>query len=150
MIKKVSVNFAYFFSCEKIRKKHKMKVRFKKSSSGTREPQESTIGSTCYDFFWARCVVLELVFVFPTSIYPRSSISLQFALVRGGMIDSDYRGNVRVILHNFSQKRVEFNTGDRIAQILFQKRESPDFIEVTDFDNYPTKRGTSGFGTTGI
>ena len=83
-------------------------------------------------------------------IYPRSGISLQSVLVDGGMINSDYRGNVRVILHNFSQKRVEFNTGDRIAQILFQKKESPDFIEGTDFDNFPTKRGTSGFGSTGI
>ena len=41
-------------------------------------------------------------------------------------------------LDNFSQKRFEFNTGDLIAQILFQKKESPDFIEVTDFDKYPT------------
>ena len=56
------------------------------------------------------------------------------------MTDSDYRENVRIILHNFSQKRVEFNMGDRVAQILFQKKESPDFIEVTDFDNFLTKR----------
>ena len=56
------------------------------------------------------------------------------------MTDSDYRENVRIILHNFSQKRVEFNMGDRVAQILFQKKESPDFIAVTDFDNFLAKR----------
>ena len=62
-------------------------------------------------------------------IYPRSSISQQSVLVGGTVIDSDYRGNLRVILHNFSKKRVYFNTGDRIAQILFQKKESPNFMK---------------------
>ena len=36
-------------------------------------------------------------------------------------------------------KRVEFNTGDHTAKITFQKKESPDFIEVTDFDSFHTK-----------
>ena len=39
----------------------------------------------------------------------------------------------------FFSKRVEFNTGDHIAKIPFQKKESPDFIEVTDFDSFHTK-----------
>ena len=58
----------------------------------------------------------------------------------GGIIDSDYKGNVRLILHNFSNKRVEFNTGDRIAQILFEKKESPKFVEVSNFDDFVTER----------
>ena len=44
-------------------------------------------------------------------------------MVGEGIIDSDYRGNARVILYNFSDKRVEFNTGDRIAQILYKKKK---------------------------
>ena len=46
------------------------------------------------------------------------------------MTDSDFRGNVRVILSNFSSHSVELNAGERIAKIIFQKKEDPDFVEV--------------------
>ena len=46
------------------------------------------------------------------------------------MIDSDFRGNVRVILSNFSSSRVAINAGDRIAKVIFKKKEDPDFVEV--------------------
>lgn len=45
-------------------------------------------------------------------------------MLEGGAIDSDYRENVKVILPNFSKKRVEFNNGDCIAQIIFQKKRA--------------------------
>ena len=83
-------------------------------------------------------------------IYPKSSLSLRSVFVGGGMIDSDFRGNIRVIRSNFSSSRVEFNFGDRIAQVLFQKKEDPDFVEVSSFDDFPTKRGVDGFRSTGI
>ena len=53
-------------------------------------------------------------------------------------------------MSNFSSNRVEFNVGDRITQVLFQKKEYPDFIEVANFDDIFTKRGDKGFGSTGI
>ena len=65
------------------------------------------------------------------------------------MIDSDLRGNMRVILSNFSSSRVEFNVGHRIAPVVFQKMEDPDFV-VSSFDDFPTKRRPDGFGSTGI
>ena len=71
-------------------------------------------------------------------------------MVGEGIIDSDYRGNVKVILNNFSDKRVEFNIGDRIVQILFQKKKYTQFIEVSSFDNFSTKRGDKRFGFTVI
>ena len=98
-------------------------------------PQKATIGSACYDLFAAKSVVLQanatrlvetnLGFSFPKTyvakIFPRSILSLRLIHVGGGIVDADYRGNIRVILTNLSNSRVEFNAGDRIAQVLFQK-----------------------------
>ena len=65
------------------------------------------------------------------------------------MIDCDLRGNMRVIRSNISSRRVEFNIGRRIAQVVFQKKENPDFV-VSSFDDFPTKGEPDGFGSTGI
>ena len=141
-----------------------MKVKFKRFSSCARVPQKAIIGSAFNDFFAAKPVGLEsnstrlvetdIGFCFSkkngTKIYPRSSLSLFPAFVRGGMIDSDFRGNVRVILSNFSSSRVAINAGDRIAKVIFKKKEDPDFVEVFSWDDFPTKRGADGFGSTGI
>ena len=127
-------------------------VRFKRFSTKI-ILQKSTTGSACYDLYIARCTVLEpgntrsietdIGFCssekYVGQIYPHSSLSLK-SIVLGGIIDSDYRGNVRLILHNFSNKRVEFNTDDRIAQILFEKKESPKFVEVSNFEDFVTER----------
>ena len=65
----------------------------------------------------------------------------------GGVVDSDYRGNVRIILTNLSNKAKEIETGDRTVQVLFIKKEDVEFEEVNEFDQ--TERGTIGFGSTG-
>ena len=85
-----------------------------------------------------------------TKIYPRSSLPLHSIFVGGGMIDSDFRGNIHVILGISSGSRVEFNAGDRIAQVLFQIKEAVDFVEVSSFDDFRIKRRDKGFGSTGI
>ena len=56
-------------------------------------------------------------------IYPRSSLSLQLIFVGGGVVDADYRGNVKVILTNLSDRAKKIEGGDRIAQVLFVKRK---------------------------
>ena len=56
-----------------------------------------------------------------------------------GIKDSDFRGNVRVIFHNFSQDRVEFNTGGRIALVLFQKKN------LLDFNDFVAERNIKRF-----
>ena len=53
-------------------------------------------------------------------------------------------------MHNFSDRQVEFETGDRIAQIVFQKVEPPTFVEVFDFRDCVTKRNEQGFGSTEV
>ena len=68
----------------------------------------------------------------------------------GRIIDSDYRGNIRVVLHNFSNNRVEFNTSDRIAQIRFEKNESPEFLEVFNFVDVVIEINNKGSGSIGI
>ena len=51
----------------------------------------------------------------------------------GGVIDSDYRGNISIILTNFAASNVEIKNGDRIAQIMFLRPEEVVFEEVEEF-----------------
>ena len=123
-----------------------MKVKFKKFSSLSRVPTKSTPGSACFDVYSARDVLLgpgatntvelDLDFKFPKKyvcrIYPRSSLSLKPLFLGGRVLNSDYRGNISVILTNFSAWNVEIKKRDRIAQIIFLKKEEVDFEEVDE------------------
>ena len=140
-----------------------MKVKFKKFSSNACLPAKSTVGSACFDIYSAKGVLLlpgetktvdlDLGFQFSKKyvcrIYPRSNLSLKPLFVGGGVINSDYRGNISVILSNFSSWSVDIEKGDRIAQIMFLKEEGVEFEEVNEFDN-KTVRDTKGFGPTGL
>ena len=53
----------------------------------------------------------------------------------GGVIDSDYRVNISIILTNLSQRTFEIETGDRIAQLMFFFLKKVDFLEVDEFDD---------------
>ena len=82
-------------------------------------------------------------------VEPRSGLSFKNSIENGaGVIDSDYRGEVRIHLYNHGQKPFKVTPGDRIAQMLIQAVESPDFILVGSLDE--TARGENGFGHTGI
>ena len=67
--------------------------------------------------------------------------------LRGGVIDSNFRGIISVILTNFSSYNVDIKKGDKIVQIMFLKKEEVDFEEVNEF-HYNTVGGTKGFGST--
>lgn len=93
-----------------------------------------------------------LVMEIPEGLYgriaPRSGLANKNAIdVLAGVIDSDYRGEVGVILINHSKGYVPFKTGDRIAQIIFETYHDALFNEVSETDE--TNRGTGGFGSTG-
>ena len=79
-------------------------------------------------------------------ICPRSSLSLLSTFIGGGVVDSDYRGNISVILTNFDSSDVNIKVGDRIAQIIFLKTEEASFDEV--FELGTTARQSRGFGST--
>lgn len=81
-------------------------------------------------------------------IAPRSGLAFRDKLdVMAGVIDSDYRGEVVVILFNHSDKPFSFKSGDRIAQLILEKCSTPPVKLVDDLDN--TSRGEGGFGSTG-
>jgi len=81
-------------------------------------------------------------------VWPRSGLALRHGIdTLAGVIDSDYRGLVQVILVNHGQDPVRIETGDRIAQLLIQRVERVTFRRVGDLED--TTRGSGGFGSTG-
>ncbi len=63
-----------------------------------------------------------------------------------GLIDSDYRGEYKIVLHNSTKETFKINKGDRIAQALIQDYYKPEF-ELSELSE--TRRGGGGFGSTG-
>lgn len=82
-------------------------------------------------------------------IEPRSGLSFKKSIENGaGVIDSDYRGEIKIHLYNHGNGTVFIEAGDRIAQLLIQKHEEPEFVLVNTLDI--TDRGENGFGHSGI
>lgn len=87
---------------------------------------------------------------FVGDVRPRSGLALKHGITvlnADGTIDSDYRGEVGVILHNSSSNTFTINNGDRIAQLIISPYEKATFAEVVSLSN--TDRGKGGFGSTG-
>ena len=80
-------------------------------------------------------------------LYPHSSLSLKPVTLGGGVIDSDFRGIIFVILAYHSKEIVNIEQGSRIAQMLFLKKEDIDFLEADELDE--TERGVNGLDSTG-
>ena len=82
-------------------------------------------------------------------IWDRSSMAAKRGLHRfAGVIDSGYRGEIKVCLWNSSDKYCVVNTGERIAQILFQEVPTFSLREVDSLDD--SDRGIGGFGSSGL
>ena len=82
-------------------------------------------------------------------IYPRSSIlKTYFVSCDAGVIDSNFRGNVLILMTNNSKDPVLTKTGQRIVQIVFHKKEEDVFKRVYCLNS--AERGTGGFGSIGI
>lgn len=87
---------------------------------------------------------------YEAQIRGRSGLALNhgISLANGiGTIDSDYRGEIGVILVNLSNKSYVINKGDRVAQMVFIKYEKVELVNVAELDN--TIRGEGGFGHSG-
>lgn len=88
---------------------------------------------------------------YEAQIRPRSGLALKHGITvlnTPGTIDADYRGEIMVLLINFSQNDFVINDGERIAQMVIAKHENAKFIEVETLDD--TERGTGGYGHTGV
>lgn len=82
-------------------------------------------------------------------IKPRSGLALRAGIdVLGGVIDSGYRGEIRVILINVSDEDFDVSAGDRIAQLVVQPVAAPTYTEVYELPE--SVRAEGGFGSTGV
>ncbi len=82
-------------------------------------------------------------------VYARSGLSTKHGihLTNGvGVIDADYRGELKIAVHNLSENSYTINPNDRIAQLVVTPILFPEILEVTNLDE--TDRGTGGFGST--
>ena len=84
-------------------------------------------------------------------VRPRSGLALKHGITvlnTPGTIDADYRGEVKVLLVNFSNDDFVINTGERIAQMVIARYEKADLEQVAELDD--TERGDGGYGHTGV
>lgn len=88
---------------------------------------------------------------YEAQIRPRSGLALKHGITvlnTPGTVDADYRGEIMVLLVNFSQEDFIINDGERIAQMVIARHEQGEFVEVETLDE--TERGAGGYGHTGV
>lgn len=142
-----------------------MDIKIKKLSDDAIIPDYQSIGASGFDLHSIENVIINpsdiiaiktgLAFEIPSGyeiqIRPRSGLALKMGisvLNSPGTIDSDYRGEVMVILFNFSKKIFNINKGDRIAQGVVCKIYQANLISTDAIDS--TERNDKGFGSTGL
>jgi dUTP pyrophosphatase len=144
-----------------------MKVEIKLLSELARHPEKMSTNSSGYDLYSANQesitlnpgeikliptgIALSLPGGYEAQIRPRSGLAIRHGigvLNSPGTIDSDYRGEIRVILFNFSQEGYVIEAGMRIAQMVIARYENVYFEEVCELSE--TGRGAGGFGHTGV
>ena len=89
--------------------------------------------------------------VLPEGVYgrvaPRSGLAVKHCInVGAGVIDPDYTGEIKVVLFNHGEKDFEIKKGDRIAQLVLERCETPPIEEISIVED--TERGSGGFGST--
>ena len=143
-----------------------MKISFQKLHPAAQPPKQMSAGAAGYDLFacLSEDVTLDIGqrIAIPTGlaislpqgyeaqIRPRSGLALRLGLGvlnSPGTIDSDYRGEIKVILINLGTEPIAITPGMRIAQMVFAKVEQMDFVESENLDE--TKRADGGFGHSG-
>lgn len=96
-------------------------------------------------------IAIALPHGFVAMVHPRSGLAIKYGVTlvnAPGTIDAGYRGEISCIVINLDPKdEVSFKKGDRIAQLVIQKVEWAEFIEVTELPE--SERGSAGFGSTG-
>lgn len=95
-------------------------------------------------------IAMEIPTGYAGLIYARSGIASKRGLApanKVGVVDSDYRGEIMVALHNHSEEAQTIDSGERIAQLVIAPYVTADFILSDELDD--TKRGEGGFGSTG-
>ena len=145
----------------------KVKIYVQKTSEKTAFPSYMTPGSSGLDLrasieepmtlepFERKLISTGLKLAIPQGyegqVRPRSGLALKHGITTlnsPGTIDSDYRGEVKVLLVNLGSAPVVINSGDRIAQLVIAPVVQAELEEVDELDD--TSRGDGGFGHTGV
>lgn len=93
---------------------------------------------------------MEIPVGYEAQVRPRSGLAFKHGITvlnSPGTIDSDYRGEVKVLLINHGTEPFEINNGERIAQLIIAKHETVSWVNVNELTN--TERGSGGYGSTG-
>ncbi|AQM65509.1 dUTP diphosphatase [Helicobacter pylori] len=142
-----------------------MKIKIQKIHPNALIPKYQTEGSSGFDLHAVEEVTikphsvglvkigicLSLEVGYELQVRTRSGLALNhqvMVLNSPGTVDNDYRGEIKVILANLSDKDFKVQIGDRIAQGVVQKTYKAEFIECERLDE--TSRGSGGFGSTGV
>lgn len=94
---------------------------------------------------------VEIPIGYEIQVRPRSGLALKNGITclnTPGTIDSDYRGEIKVLLINLSNEKQSIAHGDRIAQLVIMKIEAGELVETVNLEN--TTRQAGGFGHSGI
>ena len=142
-----------------------MTLRYSRLHEEAREPTRAHDGDAGYDLYAVESARLGpgqrasvgtgIAVAIPAGwaglVLPRSGLAARHGITipnAPGLIDSGYRGEVRVLLMNADpQEDFEIAPGDRIAQLLLVRHEAPEVLEVESLDE--TARGVGGFGSSG-
>jgi dUTP pyrophosphatase len=135
----------------------------KKLSENATTPTRGSAFAAGYDLYAASATIIpargkalvstDLSIATPEGTYgriaPRSGLAAKHFIDTGaGVIDADYRGEVKVLLFNHSDKDFEVAKGDRVAQLVLERIYTPEIVEVKNLEE--SVRGEGGFGSTGV
>lgn len=141
-----------------------MKMKIKKLNEEAIIPQYQSRGAAGFDFHALNALSLKpgergiiqtglavaLEIGYELQVRPRSGLAFKhgISIVNSpGTVDSDYRGEVKIVLINHGSKLFEVAKGDRVAQGVIKEVVQARIVEVDELDS--TQRGEAGFGSTG-
>lgn len=136
-------------------------IKYTKLKPGAKEPTQMTVGSSGFDLFALHdrviysgmCelvptgIAVEIPKLYEGQIRPRSSMSRRLLFTHFGTIDSDYRGELQVLIANGGPQTYQVLKGERIAQLVITPVIPAKFFNTAELDD--TERGDGGFGSTG-
>ena len=140
-----------------------MSLGVKKLTYDAIVPTRGSDGAVGYDLYSAEDTIVPcqagralvgtgITVVLPQGVYgrvaPRSGLAVKHCInVGAGVIDPDYTGEIKVVLFNHGENDFEIKKGDRIAQLVLERCETPPIEEISIVED--TERGSGGFGSTG-
>ena len=140
-----------------------MSLGIKKLTNDAIMPTRGSDGAVGYDLYSTEDTVVPcqagralvgtgISVVLPSGVYgrvaPRSGLAVKHCInVGAGVIDPDYTGEIKVVLFNHGENDFEIKRGDRIAQLVLERCETPPVKEIEIIEE--TARGSGGFGSTG-